>query len=155
MSSTQTGFFDSLVAEIRENPLAAALIGGGAFWLVTRGGGNVYRAPLSQLIWAVRGLLCHGCNLRLGRVEHGHLRDAGQFSAYLDNAWYRTDGLPLYLERALRWTDPSERAAREATTAAMFPGRVPDRYLRVQEAREVWCREFLEGQPLYMSAARI
>ncbi|WP_065754364.1 hypothetical protein [Bradyrhizobium paxllaeri] len=34
MNSTQTGFFDSLVAEIRENPLAAALIGGGAFWLL-------------------------------------------------------------------------------------------------------------------------
>jgi len=34
MSSTQTGFFDSLVAEIRENPLAAALICGGAFWLL-------------------------------------------------------------------------------------------------------------------------
>jgi hypothetical protein len=34
MSSTQSGFFDSLLAEIRENPLAAALIGGGAFWLL-------------------------------------------------------------------------------------------------------------------------
>ena len=34
MSSTQTGFFDSLVAAARENPLAAALIGGGALWLL-------------------------------------------------------------------------------------------------------------------------
>jgi hypothetical protein len=34
MSSTQTGFFDSLVAAVRENPLAAALIGGGALWLL-------------------------------------------------------------------------------------------------------------------------
>jgi hypothetical protein len=34
MSSTQTGFFDSLVTAVRENPLAAALIGGGAFWLL-------------------------------------------------------------------------------------------------------------------------
>jgi hypothetical protein len=34
MSSTQTGFFDSLVAAVRENPVAAALIGGGAFWLM-------------------------------------------------------------------------------------------------------------------------
>jgi hypothetical protein len=34
MSSTQTGFFDSLVSAVRENPLAAALIGGGAFWLL-------------------------------------------------------------------------------------------------------------------------
>jgi hypothetical protein len=34
MSSTQTGFFDSLVSAVRENPVAAALIGGGAFWLL-------------------------------------------------------------------------------------------------------------------------
>jgi len=35
MSSTkQTGFVDNLVAAVRENPLAAALIGGGAFWLL-------------------------------------------------------------------------------------------------------------------------
>ena len=34
MSSTQTGFFDNLVAAAQENPLAAALIGGGALWLL-------------------------------------------------------------------------------------------------------------------------
>jgi hypothetical protein len=34
MRSTQAGFFDSLVTAVRDNPLAAALIGGGAFWLL-------------------------------------------------------------------------------------------------------------------------
>ncbi|WP_369539502.1 hypothetical protein [Bradyrhizobium japonicum] len=34
MSSTQPGFFDSLAAAARENPLAAVLIGGGALWLI-------------------------------------------------------------------------------------------------------------------------
>ena len=34
MNSTQSGFFDSLVSAVRENPLAAALIGGGALWLL-------------------------------------------------------------------------------------------------------------------------
>lgn len=34
MSSNQAGFFDSLMGAIRENPLAAALVGGGAFWLL-------------------------------------------------------------------------------------------------------------------------
>jgi hypothetical protein len=34
MSSTQSGFFDSLMTAVRENPLAAALIGGGALWLL-------------------------------------------------------------------------------------------------------------------------
>jgi hypothetical protein len=35
MSSTQGGFIDNLITSARENPLAAALIGGGAFWLLT------------------------------------------------------------------------------------------------------------------------
>jgi hypothetical protein len=34
MSSTQRGFIDSLVSAARENPFAAALIGGGALWLL-------------------------------------------------------------------------------------------------------------------------
>ena len=34
MSRWQSGFFDSLVSAVRENPLAAALIGGGALWLL-------------------------------------------------------------------------------------------------------------------------
>jgi hypothetical protein len=33
MNSTQTSFFGSLVSAVRDNPLAAALIGGGALWL--------------------------------------------------------------------------------------------------------------------------
>ena len=34
MSGTQTGFFDSLASAMQKNPLAAALIGGGALWLL-------------------------------------------------------------------------------------------------------------------------
>jgi hypothetical protein len=34
MNSTQSGFFESLVSAVRENPVAAALIGGGALWLL-------------------------------------------------------------------------------------------------------------------------
>ena len=34
MSGTQTSFLDNLKAAVRENPLAAALIGGGAVWLL-------------------------------------------------------------------------------------------------------------------------
>lgn len=34
MSGMQADFFDSLITTVRENPVAAALIGGGAFWLL-------------------------------------------------------------------------------------------------------------------------
>ena len=34
MSGPQNGFFDSLLAAARDNPLSAALIGGGALWLL-------------------------------------------------------------------------------------------------------------------------
>jgi hypothetical protein len=34
MKRAQSGFFDSLVSAVRENPLAAALIGGGVLWLL-------------------------------------------------------------------------------------------------------------------------
>src|SRR5581483_10561691 len=34
MSNTQTSFFDSLMSAVRENPLAATLVGGGAIWLL-------------------------------------------------------------------------------------------------------------------------
>ena len=34
MSGTRTGFLDSLISAVRDNPLSAALIGGGALWLL-------------------------------------------------------------------------------------------------------------------------
>lgn len=46
MSNAQTGFVDSLLAAARENPLSAALIGGGALWLLV-GDGKVKGAAQS------------------------------------------------------------------------------------------------------------
>ena len=55
MSSTQAGFLDSLVSAIRENPLPAALIGGGALWMLVgneklKGAANSATAAASPLV---------------------------------------------------------------------------------------------------------
>jgi hypothetical protein len=57
MSGTQTKFLDSLRESVRENPLAAALIGGGALWLLmgndrlkrAASSGSSAAAPLSDM----------------------------------------------------------------------------------------------------------
>jgi hypothetical protein len=45
-SSTKGGFFDGLISAARENPLAAALIGGGALWLLV--GNDKLKGPASS-----------------------------------------------------------------------------------------------------------
>lgn len=39
--------------------------------------------------WAVRGLICHGCNLRLAKVESGRHKTTAAVSRYLANAWHK------------------------------------------------------------------
>lgn len=39
--------------------------------------------------WAVRGLLCNGCNLRLAKVEAGRHKTTAAVSRYLANAWHK------------------------------------------------------------------
>ena len=52
---TQTGFLDSLTSAVRDNPLAAALIGGGALWLLIdndklKGAANSAAAAASPVV---------------------------------------------------------------------------------------------------------
>jgi hypothetical protein len=63
MSSTQTGFFDSLASAVQENPLAAALIGGGALWLLI--GNDKLKGAASSAAAAVSPIVDIGArNLR-------------------------------------------------------------------------------------------
>ena len=54
MSGTQATFLDKLTAAVRENPLAAALVGGGALWLLMgneklKGAASAAAAPLADI----------------------------------------------------------------------------------------------------------
>jgi hypothetical protein len=60
MSNMQTSFLDSLAAAVRENPLAAALIGGGAVWLLI--GSEKLKSAASTASVAAAPLAAH--NLR-------------------------------------------------------------------------------------------
>ena len=63
MSGTQTGFFDSLTSAVQENPLAAALIGGGALWLLI--GNGKLKGAASSATSAVSPMVDFGArNLR-------------------------------------------------------------------------------------------
>ena len=63
MSGTQSGFFDSLASAVQENPLAAALIGGGALWLLI--GNDKLKAAASSTAAAASPMVDIGArNLR-------------------------------------------------------------------------------------------
>jgi hypothetical protein len=62
MSGTQTGFLENLRDAARENPLAAALIGGGAFWLLM--GNERLKGAAGSVSAASASLADIGNNLR-------------------------------------------------------------------------------------------
>jgi hypothetical protein len=62
MSATETGFLENLREAVRENPLAAALIGGGALWLLM--GNERLKTTASSVSAATAPLTDIGANLR-------------------------------------------------------------------------------------------
>jgi hypothetical protein len=71
MSSTQTNFLDSLRESVRENPLAAALIGGGALWLLM--GNERLKRAASSVSAATAPLADVGAhNLRAAAPKYEH-----------------------------------------------------------------------------------
>lgn len=57
MSGTETGFLENLREAVRENPLAAALIGGGALWLLM---GNERLKSVANSVSAAAGPIADG-----------------------------------------------------------------------------------------------
>ena len=62
MSNTQKSFFDSLASAVQENPLAAALIGGGALWLLS--GNDRLQSAASSVAAAASPMVDTGAGLR-------------------------------------------------------------------------------------------
>lgn len=55
-----------------------------------------------QGIWAVRGLLCAGCNWTLGRIENGRARATKAAGTYLSTPWHQGQGWGASREQRLR-----------------------------------------------------
>ena len=79
--------------------------------------------------WAVRGLLCNGCNLRLAKAEAGKHRKTPAVSRYLANAWHKRQASSA--AKAARVLPRVECSPCGRLTSVYSTGRLHKHYLRV------------------------
>ena len=161
MSGTPSSFVDGLTAAVRENPLAAALIGGGALWLLI--GNDKLKNAASSLTAAAAPLADAGMR--------GQRAAASKFEDGYNSVRDRTSRMQ---DEASRGFGETVRNARSAASDAMsdVADTMSDRFDEgVTGAREVWERlgravpkretlaqaqsslsDLLERQPLILGA---
>ena len=161
MSGTPGSFVDGLTAAVRENPLAAALIGGGALWLLI--GNDKLKNAASSLTAAAAPLADAGMR--------GQRAAASKFEDSYNSVRDRTSRMQ---DEASRGFGETVRNARSAASDAMsdVADTMSDRFDEgVTGAREVWERlggavpkretlaqaqsslsDLLERQPLVLGA---
>ena len=161
MSGTPSSFVDGLTAAVRENPLAAALIGGGALWLLI--GNDKLKNAASSLTAAAAPLADAGMR--------GQRAAASKFEDGYNSARDRTSRMQ---DEASRGFGETVRNAKSAASDAMsdVADTMSDRFDEgVTGAREVWERlgravpkretlaqaqsslsDLLERQPLVLGA---
>ena len=161
MSGTPSSFVDGLTAAVRENPLAAALIGGGALWLLI--GNDKLKNAASSLTAAAAPLADAGMR--------GQRAAASKFEDGYNSVRDRTSRMQ---DEASRGFGETVRNARSAASDAMsdVADTMSDRFDEgVTGAREVWERlgravpkretlaqaqsslsDLLERQPLVLGA---
>ena len=161
MSGTPSSFVDGLTAAVRENPLAAALIGGGALWLLI--GNDKLKNAASSLTAAAAPLADAGMR--------GQRAAASKFEDSYNSVRDRTSRMQ---DEASRGFGETVRNARSAASDVMsdVADTMSDRFDEgVTGAREVWERlggavpkretlaqaqsslsDLLERQPLVLGA---
>jgi len=161
MSGTPSSFVDGLTAAVRENPLAAALIGGGALWLLI--GNDKLKNAASSLTAAAAPLADAGMR--------GQRAAASKFEDGYNSVRDRTSRMQ---DEASRGFGETVRNAKSAASDAMsdVADTMSDRFDEgVTGAREVWERlgravpkretlaqaqsslsDLLERQPLVLGA---
>ena len=161
MSGTPSSFVDGLTAAVRENPLAAALIGGGALWLLI--GNDKLKNAASSLTAAAAPLADAGMR--------GQRAAASKFEDGYNSVRDRTSRMQ---DEASRGFGETVRNARSAASDVMsdVADTMSDRFDEgVTGAREVWERlgravpkretlaqaqsslsDLLERQPLVLGA---
>ena len=161
MSGTPSSFVDGLTAAVRENPLAAALIGGGALWLLI--GNDKLKNAASSLTAAAAPLSDAGLR--------GQRAAASKFEDGYNSVRDRTSRMQ---DEASRGFGETVRNAKSAASDAMsdVADTMSDRFDEgVTGAREVWERlgravpkretlaqaqsslsDLLERQPLVLGA---
>jgi hypothetical protein len=130
MSGTPSSFVDGLTAAVRENPLAAALIGGGALWLLI--GNDKLKNAASSLTTAAAPLADAGMR--------GQRAAASKFEDGYNSVRDRTSRMQ---DEASRGFGETVRNARSAASDAMSDAAdtMSDRFDEgVTGAREVWER---------------
>ncbi len=161
MSGTQGTFIDGLTAAARDNPLAAALIGGGALWLLI--GNDKLKDAANSVMGAAAPLA--------DTVARGQRAAASKFENSYSSARDRTSRMQ---DEASRGISETVRDARSAASDTMgdAANTISDRFEEgVSGAREMWDRlgralprretlaqaqtslsDLLERQPLVLGA---
>ncbi|QOZ65929.1 hypothetical protein [Bradyrhizobium arachidis] len=154
MSSAQTGFFDSLLAAAKENPLSAALIGGGALWLLVgddklKGAANVASGVVdsgaSNLKAAASGLQRTAAPPTAPEMDHEAGSVAGDSSDAVQTA---TASVSEAVDKVRDRFDEGVAYAREQFAKMGNPLPAGDTLTKAQSS----LGELMERQPLIIGA---
>ncbi|MDR3081349.1 MAG: hypothetical protein LBV60_10575 [Streptomyces sp.] len=87
--------------------------------------------------WAVRGLVCHGCNQHLKAVDSGRRKKSAAVSRYLANAWHRRQATSI--DKASRVRPKQACPACGRVTSVYANGRLHRHWSRLPGSHDTIC----------------